>query len=255
MKRDVATKPELNGHFDPNFADFEVNYPDQLRVDEFLKEFAGFVRNRGKREQELPNYVLLRLPNDHTAGKKANAPAPAASVADNDLAIGRVVEAISHSPYWDDTAVFIVEDDAQDGADHVDAHRSTALVISKYAPGSAAHPVLHHGFFTTVSLVHTLEALVGLPPMNVNDAYAPLMTGLFTGKGDQASFSADYRNQKNGLIYTANPPMGPGARESAKLDFSHADAADSEILNAILWRDRKGAKPMPRVRHAVLKGE
>jgi hypothetical protein len=112
---------------------------------------------------------------------------------------------------------------------------------------------VHHGFFTTVSLVHTLEALIGLPPMNVNDAYAPLMTGLFTGKGDQAPFSADYRNQKNGLIYTANPSTGPGAKESAKLDFSHADAADSKILNAILWRDRKGLKPMPRVRRAVLK--
>jgi hypothetical protein len=253
IKEDVATKPELGGHFDPNFADFEVNYPDQLRVDEFLSEFGGFVRNRGKREQELPNYVFLRLPNDHTAGKKANSPTPAASVADNDLAVGRVVEAISHSPYWEDTAIFIVEDDAQDGADHVDAHRSTALVISKYAPGSAAHPVVHHEFFTTVSLVHTLEALIGLPPMNVNDAYAPLMTGLFTGKGDQASFSADYRNQKNGLIYTANSSTGPGAKESAKLDFSHVDAADSKILNAILWRDRKGLKPMPRVRRAVLK--
>jgi hypothetical protein len=255
IKRDVATKPELRGHFDPNFADFETNYPDQLRVDEFLNEFAGFVRSRGKRDEELPNYVFVRLPNDHTAGKQAGSPTPAASVADNDLAVGRLVEAVSHSPYWDDTAIFIVEDDAQDGADHVDAHRSTALVISKYAPGSAGHPVVHHEFFTTVSLVHTLEALVGLPPMNVNDAYAPLMTGLFSGKGDQAPFSADYRNQSNGLIYTANSSADPGAKESARLDFSHADAADSKVLNAILWRDRKGSEPMPRARHIVLKGE
>lgn len=246
IKQDVATKPELRGHFDANFADFETNYPDQLRVDEFLNEFSGFVRNRGKRNEELPNYVFLRLPNDHTAGKKPGSPTPAASVADNDLAVGRVVEAISHSPYWDDTAIFIIEDDAQDGADHVDAHRSTALVISKYAPGSAAHPVVHHDFFTTVSLVHTLEALIGLPGMNVNDAYAPLMTGLFSGKGDQELFIADYSNQKNGLIYTANPAKGPDAKESAKLDFSHADAADNKLLNAILWRDRKGAQAMPK---------
>ena len=255
IKRDVATKPELRGHFDPNFADFETNYPDQLRVDEFLNEFDGFVRNRGKRDQELPNYVFLRLPNDHTAGKKAGSPTPAASVADNDLAIGRVVEAISHSAYWEDTAILIVEDDAQDGADHVDAHRSTVYVISKYAPGSAEHPAVHHEFFTTVSLVHTLESLLGLPPMNMNDANAPLMSGLFSGKGDQAPFSADYRNQKNGLIYTANSPSDPGAKESAKLDFSHADVADSQIVNAILWRDRKGSKPMPHVRHSVLKSE
>jgi len=252
IKWDVATKPELRGHFDSNFADFETNYPDQLRVDEFLNEFSGFVRNRGKRAEELPNYVFLRLPNDHTAGKRAGSPTPAASVADNDLAVGRVVEAISHSPYWEDTAIFILEDDAQDGADHVDAHRSTALVISKYAPGSAAHPVVHHDFFTTVSLVHTLEALLGLPGMNVNDAYAPLMTGLFSGKGDQEPFSADYSNQKNGLIYTANSPKDPGAKESAKLDFSHADAADNKILNAILWRDRKGTQPMPRPRKSSL---
>jgi len=251
IKLDVATKAELRDHFDPKFADFETNYPDQLRVDEFLNEFDGFIRNRGKRDQELPNYVFLRLPNDHTAGKKANSPTPAASVADNDLAVGRVVDAISHSPYWDDTAIFIVEDDAQDGADHVDAHRSTAYVVSKYAPGSVEHPVVHHEFFTTLSLVHTLEALVGLPPMNVNDAYAPLMTGFFSGKGDQTPFSADYRNQKNGLIYRANAPSDPGARESAKLDFSHADAADNKVLNAILWRDRKGALPMPVMRHVA----
>lgn len=248
IKRNVATKPELRDHFDPNFADFKEDYPDQLRVDEFLNELDGFVRSRGNKNKELPSYVFLRLPNDHTAGKRVNFPTPAASVADNDLAVGRVVAAVSHSPYWEDTAIFILEDDAQDGADHVDAHRSTAFVISKYAPGSVEHPVVHHDFFTTVSLVHTLEALLGLPAMNVNDAYAPLMTGLFSGKGEQKPFSADYRNQKNGLIYRANAPQDPGAKESAQLDFSHADAADSKVLNAILWRDRKGAQPMPRAR-------
>ncbi len=253
IRRNIASKPELRGHFDPLFADFQENYPDQLRVDEFLNEFDGFVAGRGKKGQELPNYVLLRLPNDHTAGKKVNFPTPAASVADNDLAVGRVVEAVSHSPYWDDTAIFIIEDDAQDGADHVDAHRSTAFVISKYAPGSAQNPMVHHDFFTTVSIVHTLEVLLGLPAMNVNDAYAPLMTRLFSGKGDQKPFSADYRNQKNGLIYRANAPEDPGAKESAKLDFSHADAADNKKLNAILWRDRRGGQPMPIPRNVSLK--
>jgi DNA-binding beta-propeller fold protein YncE len=253
LKQNIASKPELRDHFDPNFADFQENYPDQLRVDEFLNEFNGFVRARGRKTEELPNYVFLRLPNDHTAGKRVNFPTPAASVADNDLAVGRVVDAVSHSSYWEDTAIFIVEDDAQDGADHVDAHRSTALLISKYAPGSIQQPVVHHDFFTTVSLVHTLEALIGLPAMNTNDAYAPLMTGLFSGKGDQPPFAADYRNQKNGLIYTANAPGDPGAKESAKLDFSHADAADNKILNAILWRDRKGVTPMPKPRNVELR--
>src|SRR5260221_7106772 len=214
FKRMRPTKAALRDHYDPLFPDFETDYPDQLRADEFLREFDEFVRAKGT-GKELPQFTLLYLPDDHTGGTRPGKPTPQASVADNDLALGRVVDAVSHSPYWEDTAIFILEDDAQDGADHVDAHRSTALVISKYAPGSAAHPVVHHEFFTTVSLVHTLEALIGLPPMNVNDAYAPLMTGLFTGKGDQASFSADYRNQKNGLIYTANSPTGRGAMESA----------------------------------------
>ena len=87
--------------------------------------------------------------------------------------------------------------------------------------------------------------------MNVNDAYAPLMTSLFSGKGDQTPFSADYRNQKSGLIYRANAAADAGAKESAKLDFSHADAADNKVLNAILWRDRKGALPMPVMRHVA----
>lgn len=135
MAYDEANKPELRDHFDPRYADFKVEYPDQFRADEFLREFAGFVeaRQSGKGEQ-MPSFVLLRLPNDHTSGTRAGSPRPSASVADNDLAVGRVVEALSNSPYWNDTAIFVLEDDAQDGADHVDAHRSIALVISKVFP-------------------------------------------------------------------------------------------------------------------------
>lgn len=250
LARDLATKPELRGHFDPNYADFRVDYPDQLRVDDFLNEFQQFVRARqeGKGEQ-LPAFTLLRLPNDHTAGTRPGFPTPAASVADNDLAVGRVVEALSHSPYWDDTAVFILEDDAQDGADHVDAHRSIAFVISKYSPGSAASPYVDHQFYTTVSIIHTIEALLGLPPMNNNDGLAPLMASLFSGPG-QPPFQADYRNRDNGLLYRMNPRNGFGAQESLKMDFSHADAAPAQRLNAILWRDRMGSRPMPPPRHA-----
>src|ERR1700676_4675823 len=116
-------------------------------------------------------------------------PTPQASLKDNDLALGRVVDAVSHSPYWDDTAIFILEDDAQDGADHVDAHRSIAFVISKYSPGSSEHPFLYHRFYTTVNMVHTIEALLGLPAMNQNDAYAPVLAALSSGPGDQQSFS------------------------------------------------------------------
>ncbi len=252
MAYDAPTKPELRGHFDPNYADFKVEYPEQFRADEFLREFAGFVQARqsGAGEQ-LPQFVLLRLPNDHTAGTRPGSPTPNASVADNDLALGRVVEAVSHSPYWDDTAIFVLEDDAQNGADHVDAHRSIALVISKYSPGTLQKPTVHHHFYTTVNMVHTMETLLGLPPMNNNDARAPVMAPLFIGTGDQPPFKADYRNRDNGMIYQANPANAPGAKESAKLNFSVADAADTNVLNAVLWRAAKGNVPMPAPRHTV----
>jgi hypothetical protein len=162
------------------------------------------------------------------------------------------VEAVSHSAYWDDTAIFILEDDAQDGADHVDAHRSIAFVISKYSPGLAEQPYLAHQFYTTVNMIHTMEVLLGLPPMNQNDAYAPVLGPLFSGRGDQKPFAADWRNRDNGLIYRMNPPRGRDSEESSKMDFSRPDAANAAALNAILWRDRKGDMPMPAPRHQVL---
>ncbi len=252
LKATKPTKAVLRDHFDPLFPDFNTEYPDQLRADEFLNEFDGFVRARKQNKgTELPAFVLLYLPNDHTHGTTPHKPRPAASVADNDLAVGRVVEAVSHSPYWDDTAIFILEDDAQDGADHVDAHRSIAFVISKYSPGSADHPFVDHHFYTTVNLIHTIETLLSLPPMNQNDGYAPLMAPLFSGAGDQPPFTADWSNRDNNLIYQTNPEKGHGAKESAQMDFTHPDAANPAVLNAILWRDRKGDQPMPAAQHKV----
>jgi DNA-binding beta-propeller fold protein YncE len=251
LKLDKPTKAVLRGHFDPNYPDFNTEYPDQLRADEFLNEFEGFVKARGSGAQ-LPAFVLLYLPDDHTHGTTAGKPRPAASVADNDLAVGRVVEAVSHSPYWDDTAILMLEDDAQDGADHVDAHRSIAFVISKYSPGSAEQPYLAHQFYTTVNMIHTLESLLGLPPMNQNDAYAPVMAPLFTGKGDQPPFVADWSNRDNGLIYQVNPRRGQGAKESAKMDFTRPDAVNPAVLNAILWRDRMGSVAVPAAKHEVV---
>jgi DNA-binding beta-propeller fold protein YncE len=252
-----ATKALLRGHFDASFPNFNTDYPDQLRADEFLNEFDQFVRARadGNRTSELPSFVFLYLPNDHTHGITPGAPSPTASVADNDLAVGRVVDAVSHSPYWDDTAIFIVEDDAQDGADHVDAHRSTAFVISKYSPGSTDHPFVDSRFYTTVNMMHTMENLLGLPPMNQNDAYAPVMAPLFTGPGTQSPYTADWSNRDNGLIYQMNPPHGQATETSAKLDFTRPDANNPAVLNEILWRDRRGNSPMPAPRHAVFQQE
>ena len=238
------TKPAQRDHLDPVYPDFEVDYPDQLRADEFLREFAGFVSARGT-ATELPQFVLLYLPDDHTGGTRVGKPTPRASVADNDLALGRVVDAVSHSPYWDDTAIFVVEDDAQNGADHVDAHRSVALVISKYSPRTP-QPFVDHHFYTTVGMVHTMEELIGLPPINLFDTHAPVFAPLFTGSGTQPPYDADKSNLLSGLLYETNAAKAPGAKKSAKLDFSRPDAADATTLNRILWDDAKAAKPVSR---------
>jgi DNA-binding beta-propeller fold protein YncE len=253
LSKNIASQRELRGHFDPLYPDFEVAYPDQLRADEFLNEFNSFVASRKSGRDAMPQFILLRLPNDHTAGGTKDQPTPSSSVADNDLAVGRVVDAVSHSPYWDDTAILILEDDAQDGPDHVDSHRSIALVISKFAPlpqsgeGKSA-PFVEHHFYTTINLIRTMESLLGAPPMNANDSRAAVMAPLFSGPGTQPAFAADYRNRDNGLLYEMNSKEW---KEGANLDFSHADAADNTVLNRFLWQDRMGSAPMPSPRHNV----
>jgi DNA-binding beta-propeller fold protein YncE len=242
----TATKPELVGHFAPEAPDFELFIPDQVRVEIFMRHLKGWVADKEQGKDTMPNFIMLRLGNDHTAGTRPGGPTPKASVADNDLAVGRAVEAISHSPFWDSTAFFILEDDAQNGGDHVDAHRSIGLLISKYAPhGQDGSPVVDSRFYSTVSFIRTMETLLGLPPMNNNDAFSSIVSSLFTGPGDQPPFTADTINRDNNLIYTANKKTAPGAQDSMKMDFRHADRADARKLNVILWRDAMGDKPVP----------
>ncbi|HET8965060.1 MAG TPA: hypothetical protein VFN20_02510 [Candidatus Acidoferrum sp.] len=254
LAKNIAAESELRGHFDPLFPDFEVSYPDQLRVDEFLNEFNKFVETRKSGKDEMPQFILLRLPNDHTAGLNKNQPTPSASVADNDLAVGRAVDAVSHSPYWEDTAFFILEDDAQDGPDHVDSHRSIGLVISKYSPRPSTHegmthPFADHNFYTTINMIRTMESLLGVPPMNSNDGRAAVMAPLFSGDGSQPPFSVDFRNRDNGMIYKMNEKEW---KEGASLNFKRADAVDTALLNKFLWQDIMGDKPMPEPQHNVL---
>ena len=243
----IATKPELVGHFAPEAPDFNLRVPDQIRVSIFLRHFAQWKLDRLSGHDTMPNFIQLRLPNDHTAGTTVGGPTPKSSVADNDLAVGRLVEAISHSAYWDDTAIFILEDDAQAGADHVDSHRSLGIVVSKYAP----HPkdglgaVVDSRFYSTVSMLRTMETLLEVPPMNNNDAFASLISSLFAGPGDQPAYDADVSNRDNGLIYRANSATASGASLSGKMDFRHADRADPNVLNLILWRDAMGSQPPP----------
>ena len=154
----------------------------------------------------MPAFVMLRLPNDHTAGTTPRQP---------DAEILRRRQRSGRRPrggcdialaFWDDTAFFILEDDAQNGADHVDAHRSIALVVSKYSPrGPHGGPFVDSHFYSTVSVVRTMEALLGLPPMNNDDAFCSMISSLFTGPGDQPPYGADYTEPRQRLIYTANP--------------------------------------------------
>jgi len=251
----VATKDELRDHFDPKYAGWNLDYPDQLRADEFLNEFEGFVRaRREERGRGMPRLVIIRLPNDHTSGTRAGAPKPEAQVADNDLALGRIVEAVSHSAYWDDTAIFVLEDDAQNGPDHVDAHRSPALVISKYSRQRqpSEHPYVDSHFYTTVNMIRTVEELTGIGPMNHLDAQAVPMWTMFSAFATQAPYDADWRNRDNGLIYQVNTPNSPGAAASAQMDFSRADAVDADMLNEILWRSAKGDVPMPSTPNVLM---
>jgi DNA-binding beta-propeller fold protein YncE len=242
----TATKPELVGHFAPESPDFNLEVPDQIRVEVFLRHLQQWIAGREQGNDAMPSFVMLRLSDDHTAGTRPGGPTPKASVADNDLAVGRAIEAVSHSPYWDDTAFFILEDDAQNGADHVDAHRSIAFVVSKYAPhGTGGAPFVDSRFYSTVSVVRTMESLLGLPPMNNNDAFSSMISSLFTGPGDQPPYTADYANRDNGLIYTANAKNAVGAKESMKMDFTHEDRAPTEKLNVILWKDAMGNAPVP----------
>ena len=242
----TATKPELVGHFAEEAPDFNLAIPDQIRFEIFERHLKGWIADKESGKDTMPEFVMLRFGNDHTGGTRPGAPTPNSSVADNDLAVGRAVNAISHSPYWDSTAFFVVEDDAQAGADHVEAHRSIALVISKYSPRKAdGTPFVDSRFYSTVSMVRTMEMLLGLPPLNNNDAFSSVFAPLFTGTGDQPAFQADYSNRDNKLIYTANKKNAPGAAESMKMDFRHADQADAQKLNVILWKAAMGDRPVP----------
>ncbi len=155
-----------------------MRIPDIVRADIFLKEFRA-----AEAKNDWPNFVILYLPCDHTNGTSPGGATPAAMVADNDLAVGQVVEGISHSKFWKDTCIFVIEDDPQAGFDHVDGHRSTCLVVSAY---TKRHAVVSN-FYNQTSILHTIELMLGLPPMNQLDAMAPAMKEVFM---DKSTFGA-----------------------------------------------------------------
>ncbi|MDD5542436.1 MAG: bifunctional YncE family protein/alkaline phosphatase family protein [Acidobacteriia bacterium] len=224
-----AREKSLEGHYDPMYRPWDLTYSDQKRIDEFLKEFREF-----EKKGNLPQLIIMRLPNDHTEGTTPGRPTPRAFVADNDLALGRLVEAVSHSKYWKDTAIFSVEDDAQNGPDHVDAHRTEALVISAYTKRNFVDSTM----YSTSSILRTIELILGLPPMSQYDSAATPMWNAFTHKADLTPFKA---LPAGWSLDEKNPERGPGARRSQAMNFSKEDSAPDIELNEIIWKSVKGA--------------
>ena len=217
--------PGLKGHIDPHYPGFDTNFRDEDREAEWAREFTGYVQR-----DDLPALELVRLPNDHTAGTRPGSRKPQAMVAENDLAVGRLVDAVSHSKYWKSTAIFIIEDDAQNGPDHVDDQRTTFYLISPYAKGG-----LQHAHYSTAGVLRTIELILGLPPMSTYDASAQPLFAAFADRPNLAPYDAlpaqiDLEARNTSLSYRA--------ADSAKMDFSHADAAPPAALNDILAHAR-----------------
>jgi DNA-binding beta-propeller fold protein YncE len=224
----------LEGHIDPMFRGWDLNYLDVKRAERFIEELHRF-----ERDGDFPRLSILRLPNDHTSGTKLGAPTPRAQVADNDLALGMVIEAVSKSKFWKETAIFVVEDDAQNGPDHVDAHRAVALVISPYTK----HKHVDSTMYSTSSMLRTMELILGLKPMSQFDAAARPMYQAFQADPD----STAYEPVKPAVdLKEKNEATAWGAKVSEKFNLAKEDAADDLLLNEVVWRSVKGAhSPMP----------
>mgnify|MGYP001095079616 CR=1 FL=1 len=225
----------LRPYLAPGFIGFPSTVQDVYRAREFIKELKDF-EARG----DLPNFMIMLLPNDHTSGTRPGFPTPRAMVADNDLALGRIVEAVSHSRFWPETVVFVTEDDPQSGLDHVDGHRTVGLVISPY---TRRGQVVHTNY-NQVSMIRTMELILGLPHMNQLDLAADAMTDCFQEKPDLRPYKA----LPNKIpLDEMNPPLKAlkgeqrhWAMKSMELNLDDVDRADEDTLNRILWHSVKG---------------
>jgi YVTN family beta-propeller protein len=236
--------PGLVGHFCPDWG--LPKAPGQAvrdtdRVETFLKEFRDYERNG-----DLPRFMVMSLGEDHTSGTTPGAFTPQACVASNDLALGRLVEAVSHSKYWPQMAIFVIEDDAQNGPDHVDAHRTVGLVISPYVKRKA----LDSTQYQTVSMIRTMELILGLKPLSQYDAAANPMFASFQAEPDLTPYVHEPARID---LNVRNTRLAYGAERSARMDFTEYDKIDDFELNEILWGAVKGpdAPVPPAVRRAI----
>jgi hypothetical protein len=240
--------PPLDAHLVRDFPSYGGTSPDVMRARIFLRYLQQW-----QAQGSMPNLVFVQLPSDHTAGTTPGYSTPKACLADNDLALGQIVEGISHSSFWPHTAVFIVEDDAQAGVDHVDGHRTVALLASPYARRNFVDST----FYSHPSIAKTIELMLGLPNLSLFDLIATDMRNSFNSTLDLTPYTAVEPKQS---LFEVNPAAralrGQARRdalESARMDWRVPDAAPVEKLNRILWRNERGQAPYPGAKSAVLR--
>lgn len=223
-----------------DYPGWNMRIPDVLRAERFLQDLKA-----AEQKGEWVNFAIIFLPNDHTSGTQPGAPTPRAQVADNDLALGRIVEAITKSKFWRKTCIFVIEDDPQDGFDHVDGHRSICLLISPYTKRG----VVISEFYNQTSVLHTMQRILGVPPMNQMNALAPLMTACFTDKPDYTPFTALPNeiplDEMNPSLRSQSGKAFFYAKKSVRLPLEKFDMANEDLMNRILWHSVKGEAPYP----------
>jgi hypothetical protein len=235
--------PSLQHVLQPNFPPFTTSIPDQYRADLFQRDFSGYVKNNN-----LPQLNLMWLMDDHTDGTSPGTLAPQAEVADNDLALGRIVDMISHSKYWASTAIFVEEDDSQNGVDHVDGHRNPVLVISPYAKHGG---YVDHSYYSQMNIDRTIEQILGIPPMTEDDLAAEPMYSSFTNKPNDAPYSflpnqIPLTETNPSVASITNPVEKAWAQWSAKQDYKHEDMVPMDAFNHDIWYSNTGwSKPYP----------
>jgi YVTN family beta-propeller protein len=218
----------LRGHYDPDFPNYDLSVPDMVRFEKWREDFDSLLAI-----DAVPQFNALRLPNDHTAGARVGMPTPRAMVAENDLAVGKLIEHISHSSIWEASAIFILEDDAQNGPDHVDAHRSTAYIASPYAKRNARVSTI----YSTTSMLRTMELILGLPPMSQYDAAATPMWECFTSSQDLTPFvSMDATYD----IHEMNVDENRISRLSDGFNMEVMDAAPDHLFSEVIWKAVRG---------------
>ena len=238
-----ATMKSLEGHYDKDFPGYNLSIPDQTRFEKWKSDFDSLLAKGA-----VPQLSTIRLPNNHTAGASVGMPTPRAMVAENDQALGRLIEHLSHSRIWKESAVFVLEDDAQNGPDHVDAHRSPAFVISPYAKRNAVVSQM----YSTTSMLRTMELILGLPPMSQYDAAATPMWECFTATPDLKPFTAIAATYN---IHEMNVQVSSISRKSAGFNLAVMDAAPDLEFSEVIWKAVKGleSEMPPPVRSAFIR--